>query len=97
MPKLTREEKYEKLDYYHENLFFFVAKGTSGEAVLWYGEDGKLATTDISRAGVFTKYEIFDKFLRPNKNNITIWPVRDVIGHTYTAVKLMALNPEKSI
>lgn len=48
-----------------EETFYYIKNGFVGNAVLWWGQDSKGYTTDINKAGRYTKEESLKIIKRP--------------------------------
>lgn len=95
---IKEQERLNKIDALPLKTLFYVQVGYRGDAVLWAGELGKIKTTDINRAGLFTKLEVKENFINFRVySKFKIWPYLEVVNNITKSVKIGNLNQIKSI
>ncbi len=81
------------VDRFPDGTNFYVQNGYVGNSVLWWGQRSNGYTTDISRAELYTKKEILERFVSGREEDI-IWEAGHVLSNVRQHVDGQYLSRE---
>lgn len=90
------EKRKKAVERFSDDTLFYIQNGYVGNSVLWWGKNSNGYTTNINKAGLYTKEEVLKKFVNSREEDV-IWESSHVDNNIVKQVDGQYLNREYSV
>jgi len=94
---LKGDTQIEKVRQYSDYERFLIQSGYVGNCMLWWEQDNKWYTTDLTKAHKYTKAEIIDKISWGLRDEDKIWNASHIFNNTTQVCEGHSLNSKYTI
>lgn len=87
------DERRSKIEAYPDDTNFYIQNGFVGNAIVWWGLGSSGYETDITKAQIYTKQEILERFVGGREQD-RIWEAKHVLTGIKQVVDIQKLSGE---